>query len=98
MSQTAGGSWQCHTCGYSQLSASTTTLVDATCPSCEATALYRQETWVRCGGDGCRYEIDADAYGVFRQLVAEWETDPDSFFARVEARTAELRAAEPVWR
>ncbi|MDT9683146.1 hypothetical protein RND61_13840 [Streptomyces sp. TRM76323] len=97
MSQTAGGSWQCYTCGYTQLSASAAPAVGADCPKCRG-RLIRTDSGVRCGNGGCRHESDADAHALYTRLVAEWEADPEGFFGRVRARTARLRALEPVWR
>ncbi|WP_236240808.1 hypothetical protein [Streptomyces sp. CC228A] len=94
MSQTAGGSWQCWTCGNTQLRAEVpAAAVD--CPHCHLPAVPGAPGWYRCGA--CRWEIDEASRQVYADLVAHLDADPDRFFAYVQARTAHLRALEPAW-
>ncbi|MEU2180130.1 hypothetical protein [Streptomyces thermolilacinus] len=100
MSQTAGGSWQCYSCGYIQLSAAAPAPpvpADVPCPRCDGPLRDGQDGIVRCAQTRCTYELDRDAFALFCQLVAEWDADPETFLTRVKARTEELRAREPYW-
>ncbi|MEU3447274.1 hypothetical protein AB0H29_08585 [Streptomyces thermolilacinus] len=98
MSETAGGSWKCYSCGEVKLHAATPAVPDGVdCPRCEEPLRDGQDGVVRCAGPRCTYELDRDAFALFCQLVAEWEADPEGFFTRVKIRNAELRAREPYW-
>ncbi|MFD3353783.1 hypothetical protein [Streptomyces fradiae] len=97
MSRTAGGSWYCVPCGYTQLGASAAIPADVSCPRCADATLHHAGATVRCRRRGCAYELDAEAFALFCRLVAELDADGPRFFHRVAARTAELRAREPYW-
>ncbi|WP_143065954.1 MULTISPECIES: hypothetical protein [unclassified Streptomyces] len=95
MSQTAGGSWQCWTCGNTHLRARTPAAAEVECPHCRLPAVPGTPGWYRCSS--CRWEIDEESQQVYADLVARLGADPDRFFADVQARTAHLRALEPAW-
>ncbi|MER7833460.1 hypothetical protein [Streptomyces sp. NPDC095602] len=98
MSQTAGGSWQCYSCGYIQLSASIPPVPAAVpCPRCDGPLHEGQDDIVRCQRAGCTYELDGPAFSVFCQVVAMWEADPAGFCDTLRARNEELRALAPYW-
>ncbi|MEU3447377.1 hypothetical protein AB0H29_09105 [Streptomyces thermolilacinus] len=98
MSQTAGGSWKCHSCGEVQLRAETPAAPDdVACPRCEGPLRDGQDAVVRCARTRCGYELDRDAFALFHRLVKDWETDPEGFFTRVKARNAEMRDRDPYW-
>ncbi|MFG2138066.1 hypothetical protein [Streptomyces sp. NPDC048650] len=69
----------------------------APCPQCGGVLTSIPHEWWHCSQDGCPYEINGDAHGLYVRLSEAFEADPDGFFTMVRAHRDEVRALDPVW-